>query len=162
MDSVIPLHIFNCRIFRLWRDVSSSVLYSSLRNCSRRLRALDLEVNQHWEFADTGVAPALLLHFRCLLNPDQTAETARDGVGMKRDQKKGTGTWGQVSVWVRLRDQDHMPSWKGQGQSRPKLGLPCGPVVKTLHFHHRGTGFLPGQGTKIPYAAWYNQNKKNF
>ena len=24
-----------------------------------------------------------------------------------------------------------------------------GPVVKTVHFHHRGMGLIPGQGTKI-------------
>ena len=28
-----------------------------------------------------------------------------------------------------------------------------GPVVKTLHFHCGGSGLIPGQGTKTPYAS---------
>ena len=29
-----------------------------------------------------------------------------------------------------------------------------GPVVKTLRFHFRDTGSIPGQGTKILHAMW--------
>ena len=39
-------------------------------------------------------------------------------------------------------------------------GLPGGPVVKTLHFHFRGTGSIPGWGTKILHAPWRGQKKK--
>ena len=34
------------------------------------------------------------------------------------------------------------------------------PVVKTLHFHCRGTGSVPGQGTKIPRDVWWGQKKE--
>ena len=39
--------------------------------------------------------------------------------------------------------------------------LPGGPVVKTPHFHCRGLGFDPGQGTKIPQAAQGGQKKES-
>ena len=35
--------------------------------------------------------------------------------------------------------------------------FPRGPVVKTLHFHCRGTGSIPGQGTKILHATQCGQ-----
>ena len=35
-----------------------------------------------------------------------------------------------------------------KGAERPG-GFPGGPVVKTLHFHCRGLGSIPGLGTKI-------------
>ena len=43
--------------------------------------------------------------------------------------------------------------------------FPGGSVVKTLHFHCRGRGFIPGQGTKIPHASrcgqkWKKKKKK--
>ena len=38
--------------------------------------------------------------------------------------------------------------------------FPGGPVVKTLRFHCRGVGAIPGQGTKIPHAARHSQKKK--
>ena len=31
--------------------------------------------------------------------------------------------------------------------------FPGSPVVKTLHSSARGTGLIPGQGTKIPHAS---------
>lgn len=34
-----------------------------------------------------------------------------------------------------------------------KRVFPGGPVVKTLCFHCRGTGSIPGQGTKIPHTV---------
>ena len=37
------------------------------------------------------------------------------------------------------------------------LGEFLGPVVRTLHFHYRGTGVIPGWGTQIPYAEWCGQ-----
>ena len=37
---------------------------------------------------------------------------------------------------------------------------PSGPVVKTLHFHCRGTGSIPGQGTKIPHIPYGMAKKK--
>ena len=42
---------------------------------------------------------------------------------------------------------------------RHKGDFPGGPVVKTPHFHSRGTGSVPGRGTKILHAAW--PKKKN-
>ena len=33
-------------------------------------------------------------------------------------------------------------------------------MVKTLHFHCRGTGPIPGQGTKISYITCDNGQKK--
>ena len=40
--------------------------------------------------------------------------------------------------------------------------FPGGPVVKTLHFHCRGQGSIPGWGTKIPHdtVAWPKQKQK--
>ena len=32
-----------------------------------------------------------------------------------------------------------------------------GPVVQTPCFHRRGAGSIPGQGTKIPHAAWHGE-----
>ena len=41
-----------------------------------------------------------------------------------------------------------------------KLDFPGGPVVKTLRFHCRGAGSIPGRGTKILHAVWHGQKKK--
>ena len=41
------------------------------------------------------------------------------------------------------------------------LSSPGDPVVKTPHFQCRGTGLIPGQGTKIPHAAHYGQKIKS-
>ena len=38
--------------------------------------------------------------------------------------------------------------------------FPGGPVVKTLHFHCRGKGSIPGWGTKIPHATPHGQKKE--
>ena len=38
-----------------------------------------------------------------------------------------------------------------------KRDFPGYPVVKTLHFHERGWGSIPGWGTKIPHAVWCGQ-----
>ena len=38
--------------------------------------------------------------------------------------------------------------------------FPGGPVVKTLQFHCRSDGSIPGQGTKIPHVAWSKKKKK--
>ena len=35
-----------------------------------------------------------------------------------------------------------------------------GPGVKSLLFHYRGTGSVPGQGTKIPHTLRCSQGKK--
>ena len=35
-----------------------------------------------------------------------------------------------------------------------KRDFPGGPVVKNLPSNAGGTGCIPGQGTKIPQAAW--------
>ena len=35
-----------------------------------------------------------------------------------------------------------------------------GSVVKTLSFQCRGTGLIPGPGTKIPHAVQHRQKKK--
>lgn len=39
-------------------------------------------------------------------------------------------------------------------------GIPGGPVVRALHAHCQGPGSVPGQGTKIPQAAWHDQKEK--
>ena len=41
-----------------------------------------------------------------------------------------------------------------------KRDFPNGVVVKTPCSHVGGAGWIPGQGTKIPHAAWYGQKKK--
>ena len=138
-------------------------LYSSLRKFSRRLRALDLEDESALSFPLlTLVLP--LLYFCTSDDLSTLTRLLRQpmmGWGWRGTRKRATGTWGQVSAWVGFeRDQDHMPNWKGEGQIDPNWDFPGGPVVKTLHFHCRGTGFLPGRGTKIPYSVWYNQNFK--
>ena len=38
------------------------------------------------------------------------------------------------------------PSWK----------IPGGTVVRTQSFYCHGLGSIPGQGTKIPQAAWHS------
>ena len=38
--------------------------------------------------------------------------------------------------------------------------FPGGPVVKNQCFHCRGTGSIPGQGTKVPQAVQCSQKKK--
>ena len=38
--------------------------------------------------------------------------------------------------------------------------FPGGPVVRTRRFHCCGLSSIPGQGTKIPQAAWHGQKKK--
>ena len=38
--------------------------------------------------------------------------------------------------------------------------FPGGPVVRTPRSHCRGLGSIPGQGTKIPQAAWCGQINK--
>ena len=43
------------------------------------------------------------------------------------------------------------------------MDLPGGQVVKTSSFQSRGMGLIPGQGTRIPYATWYDQKiSKNY
>ena len=43
------------------------------------------------------------------------------------------------------------------------MDLPGDQVVKTLSFQSRGMGLTPGQGTRIPYATWYDQKiSKNY
>ena len=162
MDSVIQLHIFNCRIFRIWCDVSSSVLYSSLRNCSRMLRALDLEDESTlrvffcWQWCCPCFTSALRMPHQpwpdCWDSPwlggdeegPEKGQQGPEGKSQSESDLKETKTTCQVERAKVKVD----PNWDFLG----------GPVVKTLHFHRRGTVFLPGRGTKIPYAVWYNQN----
>ena len=33
-------------------------------------------------------------------------------------------------------------------------------MVKTLPFHCRGMGSIPGWGTEIPHTMWYDKKKK--
>ena len=35
-----------------------------------------------------------------------------------------------------------------------------GPLLKTPNFYFRGTGLIPGQGTKIPHGACTAKKKK--
>ena len=43
----------------------------------------------------------------------------------------------------------------------PLWDSPADPVVKTLSFNAGGSGSIPGQGTKIPFATGHSQKKKN-
>ena len=45
-------------------------------------------------------------------------------------------------------------------QKGHRKDFPGSPVVKTPHLHCRGHSSIPGQGTKIPRAAWHGQKKK--
>ena len=38
-------------------------------------------------------------------------------------------------------------------RKKPCQDFPGGPVVKTLRFHYKGTGLIPGGGTKMPHGA---------
>ena len=52
--------------------------------------------------------------------------------------------------------------WTRQGPwdtSPPPPPHPHKPVVKTLHFHCKGTGLISGQETKMPLSAAKNKNK---
>ena len=42
-------------------------------------------------------------------------------------------------------------------QHNSKWQLPWHPMVKDPHFQSRGTGSIPGWGTKIPYAMHCSQ-----
>ena len=48
---------------------------------------------------------------------------------------------------------------KVEGLNESKREFPGGPVIRTLHFHCRGHGSIPGPGTNIPHAAQHGQNK---
>ena len=39
-------------------------------------------------------------------------------------------------------------------KNRKTTEFPGSPVVRTLHFHCRGTGWIPGWGTEILHVAW--------
>ena len=41
------------------------------------------------------------------------------------------------------------------------LDFPGSPVVKTPCFHFKGTGSIPGWGTKILHATWHSHKKEN-
>ena len=54
------------------------------------------------------------------------------------------------------------PPGKPPKPSYPRK-FPGGPVFRTLCLHYRtvgGTGLIPGQGTKIPHAVWFSQERK--
>ena len=38
--------------------------------------------------------------------------------------------------------------------------VPCGPVVRTQHFHSYGPGLIPGQGTEILSAMQCSKKKR--
>ena len=46
---------------------------------------------------------------------------------------------------------------EGRLGSTLRWDLPGGPVLKTRHFHCRGQGSIPGQGTNILHAVWHGQ-----
>ena len=60
------------------------------------------------------------------------------------------------------------PTWPPTGEMGSHRGyfkkgggvFPGGPVVKTPCPHCRGTGSIPGRGTKIPHAARHGKKKK--
>ena len=43
---------------------------------------------------------------------------------------------------------------------KKRKAFPGGSLVKNLHSLCRGTGLIPGQGTKIPHDSWPNKKKK--
>ena len=47
-----------------------------------------------------------------------------------------------------------------QTQSNDLGDFPGGLGVKVCTPNSRGTGLIPGQGTKIPHATWHGQKKK--
>ena len=53
--------------------------------------------------------------------------------------------------------------WSDAAAAAWKLSLEfCGnPAVKTMHFHCRGAGSIPGWGTKIPQATWHEVKWKS-
>ena len=55
----------------------------------------------------------------------------------------------EVSLGIALRKQQ----FKADQKLSPRE-FPGGPVVRTLSFYCRGTGSIPGQGTKILHATW--------
>ena len=54
---------------------------------------------------------------------------------------------------------DQRPMQQGIKISSNHWELPGGPVARTWHFHCRGLGSIPGQGTKTLLPAWYGQKK---
>ena len=60
----------------------------------------------------------------------------------------GIGCWGRSNEWDNEQgnEQDRVPG-------TPHPPPTSSPVVKTLHFHCRGTGLISGQGTKMPLSA---------
>ena len=73
-----------------------------------------------------------------------------------------TGNLGRSRNWTNFWSQ-----WVSETPQAPSLGkhFPSkahwdflgSPVIKTLHFISRGMGLIPGQGTKILWAAWLGQ-----
>ena len=61
---------------------------------------------------------------------------------------------------IHLSEEEIGKELKISSQRGPFWEFPCGPVVKTRHFHSLGLGSIPGQGTKIPQAARRGQKKK--
>ena len=44
-----------------------------------------------------------------------------------------------------------------KSRNKKYIDFPSGPVVKTLSFHARGIGSIPGQGTKISQAMRHDK-----
>ena len=49
---------------------------------------------------------------------------------------------------------------RNQQEIQNQRDFPGSPVVKTLNFHGRGRGSMPGWGIKIPCTSWCKERKK--
>ena len=58
-----------------------------------------------------------------------------------------------------LRNYSQTISWQGKATfnhlKHPFRDFPGRPVVRTLCFHCRGVGLIPGQGIRILHASWH-------
>ena len=59
-------------------------------------------------------------------------------------------SWAEVQV-------DWRPLMRLMSEIGVVRDFPGGPVIKTLFFHCRGKGSIPGLGTKIPPVKWRSQ-----
>ena len=84
-----------------------------------------------------------------------TVTKLRKKAGQQKRPGDGRMQWGTIVGTPNLPQRDEGGFLQGVA-----LGLPWQPVVKTMSFHTRGTGLMPGHGTKIPHVTWCGQKIK--
>ena len=62
--------------------------------------------------------------------------------------------------WIKEEIPREIRKYFEMNENEKNRDFPGGPVVKTLHFHCRGKGSIPGWGTKIPHATPHGQKKE--